>query len=319
MAEALMFLAWAGALSGPALAVRIWRRTGPGRPWLRIGGLALFVTAYGLGAWAFLIEPETLVVRHAAIESPAWRGPPIRIGVLSDTHVGAPHVSAARVVRVAARLTREDPDIVILAGDYVGGHAPASARSSRARAEIADGIAALRGAEARFGRLAVLGNHDWWYDGRAVERLLWKAGIPVLENYAQRIDRPEGAFWVAGLADYASSRAQPSAADALAAVPPGEPVVVVTHWPDAFPQVPSRVALTIAAHSHCGQVNLPFVGRLVTPSPGAARWPCGRYDEGGRILYVTGGLGVSILPVRFRAPPEIVIVTLNRGEARLHP
>jgi predicted MPP superfamily phosphohydrolase len=71
------------------------------------------------------------------------------------------------------------------------------------------------------------------------------------------------------------------------------------------------VALTLAGHSHCGQVNFPLVGRLLHASRGSRRWPCGPYRDGERRLYVTGGLGTSILPVRFRAPPEIAIVTLR--------
>jgi predicted MPP superfamily phosphohydrolase len=88
-------------------------------------------------------------------------------------------------------------------------------------------------------------------------------------------------------------------------------VIVLTHWPDPWRRVPPRVALTLAGHTHCGQVNLPFLGRLVAASPGSRRWSCGLYEDGGRKLFVTGGLGVSILPVRFRAPPEIVILTLS--------
>jgi predicted MPP superfamily phosphohydrolase len=71
------------------------------------------------------------------------------------------------------------------------------------------------------------------------------------------------------------------------------------------------VALTLAAHSHCGQVNLPVFGRLLHASTGSARYPCGLYDVGGRKLFVTGGVGTSIVPVRFNAPPEIVILTLK--------
>jgi len=74
---------------------------------------------------------------------------------------------------------------------------------------------------------------------------------------------------------------------------------------------PDRVALTLAGHSHCGQVNLPFFGRLLLASPGSEKWPCGLYEERGRKLYVTGGVGVSILPVRFNQPPEIVVITLR--------
>lgn len=303
----MMALIWAGTALGPIAAWWLWRRrTRPSR-----SAAALLAAFYALGIWAFLIEPRTLAVRHVEVASDAWRGTPIRIGVISDTHVGAPQMSPARVRRLMGRMAAERPDLVVFVGDYVGGHAPVGARSERARTEIAEGIAALGTVPAPLGRWAVLGNHDWWYDGPAVEAQLWRAGVPVMENDAQRVARTGGAFWIAGLADYASTRAQPSAQAALAAVPADEPVIVLSHWPDAFEQVPSRVALTLAGHSHCGQVNLPIVGRPVLPSPGSARWPCGLYDVGGRKLFVTGGVGVSILPVRFRAPPEIIIVTLS--------
>lgn len=257
LAEAAMLLAWTGAIVGPAAALLAWRRLRPeGRR--RLGPrmlLAIFVVVYGLGVWAFLVEPRTLAVRRVSVASEAWRGPPLRIGVVSDTHVDAPHMTPERVRRLMGRLAAERPDLVLFVGDYVGGHAPAAARGSVAPAAIAEGIAALGTIHAPLGRYAVLGNHDWWYDGRTVEAQLWRAGVPVLENYAQRIARPGGAFWIAGLADYASARAQPSAEAALAAVPAGEPVIVLTHWPDAFAEVPPRVALTIAGHSHCGQVK----------------------------------------------------------------
>lgn len=303
----MMLIAWAGTIVGPLIAWRLWRR----RTWIARAALAVLTIAYSLAGWTFLIEPELLVVRHVTVATPGWRGPPARIGLLSDTHVGAPHVSARRVQRVVRRLNAERPDVIVLVGDYVGGHERAEARSPATRAEIARGIAALGEAEATYGRAAVLGNHDWWYDGSAVDVALHKAGLPVLENGAIRVARPSGGFWIAGVADLYSERDPPSVQAALAAVTTDEPVILLSHWPDVFPQVPPRVALTIAGHSHCGQVNLPLVGRPLTPSPGSARWPCGLYDEGGRKLFVTGGLGTSILPVRFRAPPEIVIVTLR--------
>ena len=310
MADMVMILAWVGAVVGPLIGwrvVRRWRSLGPAAR----TGSTFFAALYGLGVWAFLIEPETLSVRHVTVESAAWQGPPLRIGILSDTHVGAPHVTPARVGKVVARLSKEAPDIVVFLGDYVGGHAPAGERTPQARAEIAQGIAALGGVRAPLGRIAVLGNHDWWYDGPAVEKLLSRSGLFPLENQTVRITRPTGAFWVSGVADAYSQRTRPSVEAALAGVASGEPVILLSHFPDIFETVPGRVALTLAGHSHCGQVNLPFVGRPITPSPGSARWPCGLYEVGGRQLYVTGGLGVSILPLRFRAPPEIVIVTLR--------
>lgn len=304
----LMMLAWIGAVLGPIGAYVFWRK--PRRIVARVA-FGVAAVLYALGVWAFLVEPELLVVRRLTVESPTWTGPDLRIGVLSNTHVGAPHMPARRVAKIAARLARERPDIVLLVGDYVGGHRPIGERNPAARAEIAQGIAALKVAHAPMGQVAVLGNHDWWYDGAAVEAELKRSGVVVLENQAVRIAPAGSAFWIAGLADDDSRRATPSVIEALSRVTLGEPIILLSHRPDPFTDVPGGVALTIAAHSHCGQVNLPWLGRPIVPSPGSRRWPCGLYDEGGRKLFVTGGVGTSILPVRFRAPPEIVIVTLR--------
>lgn len=310
-------LAWLGAGLGPVAAWLAWRWLAPSvrRSLAARTALALFVLAYLLGVWTVLIEPKTLAVREVAVASSQWRGAPLRIGVISDIHVGA-HVTPGRVRRTMARLSHENPDLVVFLGDYAGGHEPAATRAHPNRSAVLTGAAALGEARAALGRVAVLGNHDWWYDGPALEAQLRRAGVHVLENQALRIDRPGGPFWVAGLADLESKRTQPSAELALAAVPAGAPVILITHWPDPFPTVPRRVALTLAGHTHCGQVNLPFLGRLVHASHGAKRWGCGLYDEGGRKLFVTSGLGVSILPVRFRAPPEIAMVTLKGQTAR---
>jgi uncharacterized protein len=303
----LLILAWTGALLGPFGGWWLWRRR-HGAARALLGVLAVF---YGLGVWAFLVEPQALVVRRVTVESAQWRGPPLRIGVVSDTHAGAAHVTPQRVRRVAARLSRQRPDVAVFLGDYAGGHEPAAVRAAPERSRVLSGAAALGEVKAPLGRYAVLGNHDWWYDGPAVEAALTRAGVRVLENDAVRVERPGGAFWIAGLADLDSRRARPAPDIALRDVPAGEPAVVVSHWPDPWPEVPPRAALTLAGHSHCGQVNFPVVGRLLHASHGSRRWPCGLYAEAGKQLYVTGGVGGSILPVRFRAPPEIVIVTLR--------
>lgn len=273
--------------------------------------LAALTVAWALGVWAFLIEPRTLIVRRVTVESAQWAGAPLRIGMISDTHAGAPHMSAARLASVVARMNGEKPDVVVLLGDYAGGHEPAAVRAAPERSVVLGGIAPFAQLDPPLGVVAVLGNHDWWYDSTALERALVDAGARVLENEAIRIQRDGGAFWIAGLADLESRRAQPSYETALNGVPEDEPVFAIAHWPDVFANAPARVAITLAGHSHCGQVNLPLAGRLLHASRGSKRWPCGFYDERGRKLYVTGGVGVSILPVRFNQPPEIVLLTLR--------
>jgi predicted MPP superfamily phosphohydrolase len=273
--------------------------------------LALLGVGYLLCVWTFLVEPKTLRVHRLEVASAGWTAPPLRIGIISDTHVGAPHVDVPRLRATLQRLNQEKPDLIVFLGDYAGGHEPAATRAAPDRSLVLRGVAALATAQAPLGEVAVLGNHDWWYDGPAIRAQLRSAGLAVLDNTAIRVPRHGGPFWVAGLADMESKEQQPSSSEALAEVPASEPVIMLTHFPDPFSEVPARVALTLAGHTHCGQVVIPFVGRIVHASHGAKRWACGLYDEGGRKLFVTSGLGVSILPVRFRAPPEIAIVTLR--------
>lgn len=303
-------MAWIGAIGWPVALFLLWRRT---KLTGRLVGLTavLGTLVWALGVWAFLAEPRTLVVRHVVVESPAWRGPPVRIGLISDTHVGAPHMSAERLERIVARMNAERPDIVLLLGDYAGRHEPAAMRSAKDRSVVLGGIAPFAKLSPPLGVVAVLGNHDAWYDAAPIVEALSRTGAVVLENAAVRKARGDGAFWIAGLADMESRTAQPSYEKALAGVAADEPVIAIAHWPDVFEDAPPGVAITFAGHSHCGQVNLPFLGRLVHASSGSKRWPCGLYEEGGRSLYVTGGVGVSILPVRFNQPPEIVLVTLS--------
>ncbi len=311
----VLVLAWIGVVLGPVYCALLIRRLLRARRIIFASGLGLIAAlGWGLGVWAFLIEPATLTVRHVTVESAQWRGPPLRIGVISDTHVGAPHTDVARVERLVERMNAERPGIVVLLGDYAGGHEPAARRARPEQSEILRGVEAFQGLAAPLGVHAVLGNHDSWYDDAAISAALVRSGARVLDNRAERIARTGGAFWIAGLADMESPREPPRVSATLRQITDGAPVIVLTHWPDPFVDVPDRVALTLAGHSHCGQVNLPVFGRLVHASRLSGRWACGLYDEGGRKLFVTGGVGVSILPVRFRAPPEIVVVTLRAAK-----
>ncbi len=314
MGNTIMIVAWAGAVLWPlAILFGLWRgiKTGRGPGWLGWTAIVLVTAAWGLGIRAFLWEPETLVVRRVEVVSPMWKGEPLRVGVLSDIHGAGPHMSVARIEAIIAELNAERPDIVLLLGDFAPGHVPASERSADERAAVMETLPPLAKLRAPLGVWSVLGNHDWWYDGEAIEKGLEDIGVKVLENERARIERPGGAFWLGGLADYESLRAKPSYGETLADLEGDDPVIVMSHWPDAFATAPDRVAITFAGHSHCGQVNLPVFGRLMHASAGSEKWPCGLYSNGQGRLYVSGGVGVSLMPVRFLQPPEIAVVTLR--------
>ncbi len=90
-----------------------------------------------------------------------------------------------------------------------------------------------------------------------------------------------------------------------------EPVLLLTHNPDIFPTVPERVALTLAGHTHGGQVRLPWIGTPIVPSRFGQRFAAGHVVEGGRHLFVATGVGTSIIPVRFRVPPAVTLLLVE--------
>jgi len=240
-----------------------------------------------------------LVVRHLRMELPG-RNSELRIAVLSDLHIGSPHVGLDKLRTIVERTNAEQPELVVLLGDFVTG-GPNGTRSG-GFVEPEQTAAELKKLRAPLGVFAVLGNHDWWYNGQRVGKALTDAGIPVLENRAVHV----GHIWLGGIADYWTR--EPAVAETLRQVTTDDPVVLITHNPDIFPEVPSRVSLTLAAHTHGGQVKLPIIGTLITTSK--LGYNAGEYVEQGRHLFVTTGIGTSIVPVRFGVPPEIVILTL---------
>ena len=273
---------------------------------LLAGLIALLLAGGALVLWAAWIEPRSLTVTRVEIASPAWPGSAgvLRIALLSDLHAAGPHELPAHYVEVVARANAEQPDLVLLLGDYVGRHRAKTA--SVAPEVIAPVLGRLR---APLGVYAVLGNHDWRLGGARVARALAAAGIAVLENAARRLPRGGGDCWLLGVGD--ATLGADRLAATLAQVTDDAPALLMTHSPDVFPEVPARVALSVAGHTHGGQVRLPFLGALYVPSRYGLRYAYGHLIEDGRHRFVTRGLGHSILPVRFLCPPEIVVITLR--------
>lgn len=272
--------------------------------------LLLFAIAVGLAALAFYAswwEPSSLTVVHRTIVISPWHKERtgLRIAVISNLHVGSPYKGIPSLKQIVSITNAEQPDLVVLLGDYVirgvlGGHfvPPAS---------IANELSNLRASV-----VAVLGNHDWWDDGIEVRHALESCGIRVLENEAVSMEYRQQHFWVGGLSDL-WTRGN-GIASTLSKIHDNEPVLLLMHNPDVFPGIPQRVSLSLAGHTHGGQVNLPIVGRLDVPSKFGQRYAYGLIEESGRKLFVTSGVGTSIVPVRFRVPPEVIILDLMAAE-----
>jgi uncharacterized protein len=274
---------------------------------ITIGSLLLICGL--LGVWAFFIEPNRLTLNEVAIKLPRWPTAfaGLRVALISDLHVGSPYIDVAKLRRVVEMTNAAQPDLILLAGDFMV--------TSQTRQAIEPEVIAgeLKNLRARFGVFIVLGNHDWWYGGERVRAAFEGVGLRVLENDVARIQNEGQSLWLAGIAD-AWTRA-PDIAGTLQKVTDDGPVIILTHNPDIFPKVPARVSLTLAGHTHGGQVSIPFIGRPKVPSDYGQRYAIGHVVEDNRHLFVTPGVGTSIIPIRFRVPPEISLLTLTAEAA----
>jgi predicted MPP superfamily phosphohydrolase len=266
--------------------------------------LALILLAMlGLAGWGYANIVADPVVRRATIAVAGWpeRTAPLRVALIGDVHVQGPDMPPERLARLVARINAEQPDLILLAGDFVGDRALATHHFSDA--EIAAPLGRL---SAPLGTYAVLGNHDYWRDGPALRRALEGVGIRVLSNEAVRA----GVVTLVGVDDMHTRHADVTAAERSAARLPG-PALVFTHSPDVIPELPARFATVLTGHTHCGQIVLPLTGPVASASRYGDRYRCGVIREDGRTIVVTSGLGASVLPTRFGAPPDWWLVTVG--------
>ena len=294
-----------------------------------LGGAATVAATSGLGGYALAIEPYRLLVQRYALRPEGWpQGLNLRVAILADLHACDPWMPVERVEQIVDQTNSLGADLVMLLGDFV-----ASQRMTWHAYDDRLWARALARLSAPLGRHAVLGNHDWWADETAqlartglpkVARTLMEAGIPVYENDTVRLAKDGHPFWLSGLGDqwafYPRWDETPSPRNAghigrddldlaLSKVTDDAPLLMMIHEPDIFAWMPKRVSAAFAGHTHGGQVQL-FGYAPVVPSQFGRRYAYGHIEEDSKHMIVSGGLGCSILPVRFGRPPEIVVVDI---------
>jgi hypothetical protein len=292
----------------------------------RGGGLLLAGAAFT--GYSVVIEPNFMLDVTPYRVSPAgWPADlNLRIVAISDLHACEPWMPASRIARIADVANALAPDLIVLLGDFSGGVAFASRVMPEQWAE------ALSRLRAPLGVYAVLGNHDWWHgalpqdpgdDGESVRRALRHMGAKLLENEVLRLSKDGAPFWLAGLADQMAIRTgaghwrgHDDLPGTLAEITDDAPTILLAHEPFIFSRAPKRVALTLSGHTHGGQINLPFAGPIFAELRFRSTHIYGHFEEDGRHLIISGGLGESILPIRFMRPPEIVQVTVDASGSR---
>ena len=260
-----------------------------------------------LATWAFFIEPASFRLNEERIAVTKWpkqcNGK--RIAVLADLHVGSPHKGLDSLRDLVKKVNAAKPDLVLLPGDFViQGVVGGSFVSPEDAGEVLGQLTAPMGV------FAVLGNHDWWLDAQRVGRALSQNNITMLEDASQKVVAKDCHLRLVGITDFWEG--PHNVEQAMAGVEADETLLAFTHNPDIFPELPPSIALTVAGHTHGGQVCFPFVGCPVVPSAFGERYVRGHIVEDAKHLYVSSGVGTSILPVRFLVPPEVTILEVHK-------
>lgn len=272
-------------------------------------------------SYAYFIEPRRLVVNRIEVNVPGFPKEldGLCIVAISDIHGGSNGGDAAKLARVVEAVNAERPDIVVILGDFVS-------RSWLVRdlkMQPGDITTAISGIRAKYGVYGVLGNHDRGTLGAELQAGLNADGYQLLNGKVAVLDINGAKLRLLGLRDHTEIGIwKDYSNDARRLLSPTEgqgPVIVLQHSPDVIPVITgdllisNDLRLMLSGHTHGGQVWLPILGYPLVPSSYGQKYVRGLVMTDPFPVFVTTGLGTSILPLRFMVPPEIAVLTLRSG------
>lgn len=275
--------------------MRLRTHGGKAFAWLRARKRPLFfamvaVLAVFIPIDGFLIEPYRIEVTHHTVLAPI--NPPIKIAHLSDIHTSGLGRRERELVHI---VDRERPDLIVITGDSIN-----------VTSDYPAFLELLKKLHAPLGVWAVRGNHEDWWPVKNEQEFYESAGVKLLLNSSGQVR--EG-VWLIGFDDmYGGS---PDLEKAFRGVPEGAYNIALFHSPVYVSVVAGRADLALAGHSHGGQVCLPVLGPVWTP-PFVGEYFGGWFEKQGTKMYVSRGVGTSIVDARFWCRPEIAIHEVGR-------
>ncbi|MCK4259605.1 MAG: metallophosphoesterase [Halanaerobiales bacterium] len=159
----------------------------------------------------------------------------------------------------------------------------------------------------------VPGNHEWWVDFQSREELE-SLGINIMENSSYKLSKGNSHIWILGVDDPYLGRDRLD--KALKNVDDSMPKILLAHAPNIFSSaVQNQINLVLVGHTHGGQIRIPFIGPIIAPGQGFfPKFDYGKFDSGFTSMIINGGLGESVLPIRFNIKPEVVLIKLVSEE-----
>lgn len=277
----------------------------------RVAMLDLVLLAMAGAVYGFFIEPGRFKIETVRLRLPrlSRRFSGIRVVQISDIHMGG-WMNRERLRRVADLVLAENPDVLLITGDFLIGHEYVDISHQ----VVNDLIAELIPLASSVPTLAVLGNHDYWTNPEAVRHVLKAAGIRDLTNHVFTLQRENENLHFCGVDDIWEGDVRLDVV--IAQLSDDSAAILLAHEPDFADTsaATGRFDLQVSGHSHGGQVVLPLLGPPVLPYLGR-KYPGGLYHVGTMFQYTSRGVGTAQLPVRFNCPPEITVFVLEGAAA----
>lgn len=241
----------------------------------------------------YLIETKEITIESSQIPS-QFDGK--KIVFISDIHEGF-FFDQQRTQNLVSQVNALDPDLILLGGDYVDGDSE----------DVKPVFQALNNLKAPLGVYAVLGNKDPQYLSL---KTIGQTNITYIGNKGTWIQSNGARIRVGGVGDYNNGVQIPNATTSV--VTPQDYVILLSHNPDYFPKVDkSKVDLVLSGHTHGGQVTFFGLWAPSTHSDYGNKYRTGVIKEANSTLVVSNGIGTTILPMRFFARPQIIVITLE--------
>ncbi len=284
------------------------------RMFLQKTATAACAAPFAAGAYGLFYGRLNLETTHKSISlsrcPKAFGG--FRIAQLSDIHIG-PFMTSREVSRYVEIANGLKADLVVLTGDFVTWD-PATQES------VVEALACLR---APFGVFGCLGNHEMWTGTQdSITRLFAARGIRILRQQRAAIAAHGDALNLIGV-DFQTRPGSRSRGKVVVRsylqgieplVQPDTVNILLSHNPNSFDRAAELgVDLSLAGHTHGGQVTLEFIHPDLTPSRLITSYVRGWFEKNGSQLYVNRGIGTIGVPLRLGARPEITLFELTRG------
>ena len=277
---------------------------------LKAAILDFILLAVGGAGYGFLVEPGWVKVETVQLKLPrlARTFSGLRVAQISDIHMGG-WMNVERFQHVAELVLEENPDLLLITGDFLFGH-----RFSEATKDsINDVIKVLSPLAKSIPSFAVLGNHDYWTNSEAVREMLFLCGVTDLTNTVFTLSRDGKNLHLCGVDDVWEGDVQLN--NVLTQLTDDSAAILLAHEPDYADTsaATDRFDLQVSGHTHGGQVVIPFYGPPILPYLGQ-KYPGGPYKVGKMLQYTNRGVGMHRLAIRLNCPPEITLFILD-GDA----